>query len=443
MNREVVLTLDTMAHGGAALGRHEGRVVFVPYGLPGETVRVRLTRERKRWAEAELIEVIEPSPERVPPRCEHFGPHKCGGCQWQHIAYESQLRFKTAIVRDLLQRIGRFKTPPVRDCLGDPSNAWMYRNNVQLHVTEHGQIGFVNADSTAVYPIDVCYIQNPVVYDLFQQIKEEQPGEDVRISVPDRPPDVPSSLRRIGLRGSTRTGDRLVLLEVDDPDRAPALIASPTVPVALRRARRDRLSATVALRGSPWIEEELGGRRWRVSADSFFQVNTTMAERLLALVRDFSAPLDENTRILDAYAGVGTFGLSLAVRGGLTWLVEAHPEAIADAHINARGLENVRIVEGRAETVLPNWPPDWPRPDLAILDPPRAGCERAVLDALVAFEVPRIVYVSCDPATLARDLRRLADAGYQLDTVQPIDLFPQTYHVETVVRLRLKEGGRP
>lgn len=435
MGAEVELTLEAMAYGGAALGRYEGRVVFVPYALPGERVRVRLTRERKRWAEAELVEVVAPSRGRVIPRCPHFGPHKCGGCQWQHIDYEAQLRLKSEIVREQLRRIGRFEAPPVRDCLGNLADPWMYRNNVQLHVSAEGNVGFVNADRSAVHPIDVCYIMNPAVYALFQQIEREGPGEAIGITEPDPTPDVSPTVRRIGLRGSVRTGDQMIVLETEG-DAVPAIELDRPVAVTLRVGGEEEAPVTVPLRGEPWNEEELGGRRWHISGGSFFQVNTEMAEQLLAVVRDFAGPLSGRERILDAYAGVGTFGLSLAPTAGLVWLVEAHPQAVADAHINAAWLQNVEILEGTAETILPAWPVDRPRPDLAILDPPRAGCEVPALDSLIGLQVPRIVYVSCDPATLARDLRRLADAGYELDAVQPVDLFPQTFHIESVARLQ-------
>lgn len=440
---EIELTLDRMAYGGAALGRHEGRVVFVPYALPGERVRARLTRQHKRWAEAELVKVLEASPDRVTPRCPHFGPHKCGGCHWQMAGYAGQLRYKTDIVRDQLRRIGGFSDPPVRDCLGPVDDSWMYRNNVQLHANEEGNLGFVNADSSAVHPIDVCYIMNPAIYELFKQLEAEGPAERAGIADPDPTPDVPASIRRIALRGSTRTGDRMVIFETEG-NQPPRMELGALVPdgadaarlsIALRAGGEEETPATVALSGRPWMEEELGGRRWHVSAGSFFQVNTSMAEQLVALVREFAAPLSGNERVVDAYAGVGTFGLSLAADARLVWLVESHPRSVADARVNASELRNVEILEGAAEAVLPAWPAGRPRPDVAVLDPPRAGCQPALLDALVSLGVPRIVYVSCDPATLARDLRHLARAGYRVEAVQPVDMFPQTYHIETVVRL--------
>ncbi|HBY99186.1 MAG: 23S rRNA (uracil(1939)-C(5))-methyltransferase RlmD [Ardenticatenaceae bacterium] len=435
MNHELELTVEAMAYGGAALGRHEGRVIFVPYALPGERVRVRLTRQHKRWAEAELVAVVVPSPERVRARCPHFGSHKCGGCQWQHIDYRAQLRFKREIVADQLHRIGKFEAPSVRDCLGNLADPWMYRNNVQLHADDEGNLGFINADRNGVYPIDVCYIMNPAVYELFQQIEMERPDEQTGVADPDRTPDVSPQTGRIGLRGSVHTGDQMIIVEAEG-DEVFTLQSDRLIGVALRVGGGDEMAATIAISGESWIEEELGGRRWHISAGSFFQVNSEMAEQLLAVVRDFASPPTGSERILDVYAGVGTFGLSLAPSAGLVWLVEAHPEAVADARINASGLQNVEILEGPGERILPAWPSDRARPDLAILDPPRAGCDPPVLQALIELQVPRIVYVSCDPATLARDLRRLADGGYHFDAVQPIDLFPQTFHIETVVRLQ-------
>ncbi|MBA3534952.1 MAG: class I SAM-dependent RNA methyltransferase [Ardenticatenales bacterium] len=408
----IEVVTEQMAYGGAALARHEGLVLFVPFALPGERVRVRVPPTTKRWVEAELVEVLEASPERIVPLCPHFGPGKCGGCQWQHASYEAQLRYKSEIVREQLERIGKIQEPSVRPCLG-MAEPWRYRNHVQLRVIPEG-LGFVREDQRGIYPIDVCFIMNEAIYELFQEVKKQP---------------LPQGVARVVLRGSARTGERLLILEG----------TATTVPAALPQgtavARRDRKGRVQLISGKPEYQEALGGRHWRVGANSFFQVNTEQAERLLGIVRDLAGPFRGDEVLLDSYAGSGLFGLSLAREVGQTFLVESHPAAVADARRHAVGQANVTIIEATSEGALPNWQRYGPRPDLALLDPPRAGCKEPVLHALGKLQVPTIIYISCDPATQARDLRILLDQGYTLDIVQPVDLFPQTYHVESVARL--------
>lgn len=409
----VELVTEQMAYGSAALARHEGQVVFVPYALPGERVRVRLRPTTKNWAEAELLEVLEPSPDRIEPRCPHFGPGKCGGCQWQHADYEAQLRYKTEIVREQLQRIGKIAEPPVRPCLG-MADPWRYRNHVQLRNTSKG-LGFVREDNRGVYPIDVCFIMNDAVYAMFEAV-DGQPFP---------------MLDRLVLRGSTRTGDQLAVIEAHN-NRTIPLKLPPDVAVACRNAH----GRIQPVRGEPEVREELGERTWHVSADSFFQVNTAQAERLLATVRELAAPLRPTDTLLDAYAGVGLFGLSLAAEVGQVYLVENHSASFSDAQRHAQGMENVTIIRAPTEVALTRWHTYGPAPDVIVLDPPRGGCKESAILALGEMRVPTIIYVSCDPATQARDIRRLLDAGYVLDVVQPVDLFPQTFHIESVARLR-------
>ncbi|MDQ4078667.1 MAG: class I SAM-dependent RNA methyltransferase [Chloroflexota bacterium] len=402
------LITEQMTYGGAALARHEGRVIFVPFALPGERVRVRIKSQKKRWAEAELVAVLEASPDRIEPRCPHFGPHQCGGCQWQHASYEAQLRYKTAIVREQLQRIGKIEDPPVQLCLG-MTEPWYYRNNVQLRSTGEGP-GFVRVDNKGVYPIDVCFIMNGAIYPLFQAVAgKPMPG-----------------VKRLILRGSERTGERLVVVEGKSEEALP-FPADVTVVQGKQPPNRASPKAT--------IHERVGEQTWQITVNSFFQVNTAQAETLLKVVRTLVGALQGGETLLDAYAGVGLFGLSLANEVRHTYLVESYPPAVEDARHHVAGREDVTIIQDTAEDVLPRWEQYGPRPDLVLLDPPRAGCEDEVLRALGFLEVPTIIYVSCDPATQARDLRILLDLGYALDIVQPVDMFPQTYHIESVARL--------
>jgi 23S rRNA (uracil1939-C5)-methyltransferase len=404
-----------MAHRGAALGRHEGKVVFVPYAIPGEKVSVEIAEDKRRYAWGRLVEVLSPSMQRVPPPCPHFGSHAtaaavgCGGCHWQHIAYEAQLEFKQRIVQDQLERIGRFKGAPVQPMIASPE-PWRYRNHVQFALDEHGRLGFMGAESQQVVPIEECHIMHPLLDEVFSALDLDLP-----------------ELKRLALRCGVHTGQRMAVFETYEDEPFELEVDLPISCVFLLSDGR-----TATLIGQKVISEILAGQEYRISASSFFQANTSQAEELVRLVRDYLAPTGSEV-LLDAYCGVGVFGLSLASEVGQVIGVEDSPSAVADARVNAGLANNAEFVEGRVEEVLPSLGVPI---DLAILDPPRQGCASEALTALAGLTPAKIVYVSCDPATLARDTRRLVQAGYQLIEVQPVDMFPQTYHIESVALLR-------
>ena len=396
-----------MAHGGSSLGRHEGKVVFVPYALPGEKVVVEIVEDKRRFARARLLEVQTASPDRVVSPCPFFG--QCGGCQWQHASYPAQLAFKAAIVRDQLSRLGKFTDPPVRDTLASPES-WHYRNHVQLAVDRQGRLGFRATASRRIVPVDECLMLHPLLDELFLALDLGSGG--------DLPP-----LKRISLRAGINTGDQMIVFETAG-DEPPQLEVD--FPVSCVLLLGD--GTPVNLIGYNHITERVAGRVFRISAGSFFQVNTPQTETLVRLVTEYLAPGGDET-LLDAYCGVGTLALTLADRVSHVVGVENAPAAVEDFRINAEDMENVAILPGAVEEVLP----DLEMPvDLAVVDPPRSGVHPEALATLVRLAPQRIVYVSCDPATLARDGRALAGAGYDLAVVQPVDMFPQTYHVETV-----------
>ena len=399
------LQLTTIAHGGAALGRHEGHVIFVPYALPGETVHVEITEDKGRYAFASLVDVLEPAPDRIAPPCPYFGPDGCGGCQWQHAAYETQLRFKAQVVTDQLTRIGSIPDPLVRPTLPD-SSGWAYRNHAQFHPAPDGGLGFQAAAGAGVIAVDECPILHPLLSDLHAALDLDLPG-----------------LRRLSLRAGAATGDRMLIFETED-DLPPSLESD--LPASCVLLLSDGRHANLI--GHNHITEVVAGRTYRISAPSFFQVNTTQAAQLVRLVTEY-LDLRGGETVLDGYCGVGLFTAHLAARAGLVIGVELAPAAVADLLENTAEFDNVEIVEGPVEAVLPDL--DVPL-DAAVVDPPRAGVDRFALDALAARRPARLVYVSCDPATLARDAKRLAHAGYRLIEVQPVDVFPQTYHVESV-----------
>ena len=414
------LQLTAIAHGGAALGRHEGRVIFVPYTLPGETVRAEITEDKGRYAFARLIEVLVPSPDRVAPPCPYFGHDACdsagcGGCQWQHVDYQAQLRFKSEIMADQLARIGRITDPFVHPTLPD-STGWAYRNHAQFHPVPEGGLGFqTSAGGEArveqdhrVIAVDECLILHPLLSDLYATI-------DPNLDLP--------GLLRLSLRVGTETGDRMIMFEMAD-DLPPGLEID--LPVSCVLLLSDGIH--VNLIGNNHITETVAGHTYRISAPSFFQVNTLQAVQLVRLVTEYLDPQADET-VLDAYGGVGLFTTHLAERAGLVIGIEQSPAAVDDLLENTAWQENVEVIEGPVEAALPDL--DIPIA-AAVVDPPRAGVDRFALDALVEHRPARLVYVSCDPATLARDAQRLVRAGYHLVEVQPVDMFPQTYHVESV-----------
>jgi len=420
----IELHIETLTHAGEGLGRHEGRAVFVPYALPGETVRVEIVEQKKNYARARLVEVVQAAPERVAPRCPHHfalepaagpGPVRlglaCGGCQLQHLDYTAQLEFKTHLVRVQLTRIGGLADPPVRPALASPQ-PFYYRNQTQFALTSDGRLGFRAAQSHTVVPIAECHLIEPVLGALF-----------LRIAV-EAEPEVEQAWERITLRAGV---DDEALVGFEGQPEMPEIELD--LPVSAALVRDD--GSVLTLAGRDYVTLNVRGHPFRVSAQSFFQVNTGAAEVLVGLVLE-GLELRGGEAVLDLYSGVGLFSAFIAPTAGRVVGVEAFAPAVADAAANLDEFDNVEIYEAAAEDALPAISGPF---DAAVLDPPRAGCAPAALDALASLKVARIVYVSCDAATLARDLKRLAASGYHLDWVQPVDVFPQTHHVECVARL--------
>jgi len=368
VERRIELRLTDMAHGGEALGRYEGKVIFVPYAIPDEEALVEITEDKGSYARARLVEVLSPSPHRVDPPCPHFGPERCGGCQWQHIAYPAQLEFKAAVVRDQLARLGRLPDVPVKPTIPSAS-PWHYRNHVQFTVDNDGRLGFVATDGRRVEPTQKCYLLHPLLEELLAALDLELPG-----------------LTRLSLRAGVNTGDQMLIFETQD-DEPPALETDLPLSCVLLLSE----GIPVNLIGNNYITEVVAGRRFRISATSFFQVNTAAAEELVRLVAEYLAPVGYET-LLDAYCGVGTFALTLADKVGQVIGVEEAAGAVEDARVNAGGVDNVEFIKGRVETVLPQLDR---RIDLAVLDPPRQGCRPEAMTALIELAPRRIVYVSC------------------------------------------------
>lgn len=407
--KTVQLSLTTLAYGGEAIGRHDGRAVFVPFALPGEIVRARIVEERKNFARAELLEVIKASPERIAPKCPHYTA--CGGCHLQHLPYPAQLRVKTDILRDQLARIGKIANPPVREIVPSPDE-WNYRNHIQFHLDEDANLAFVAAQTDSarhdaaplnLLPITECHLPEAALNALWPTLDFE-PG---------------APLNRISLRA----GDDLMLILESDTPEAPEMELESDISV-VHLVEDD----PVILAGGDYIVIEVLGRPFKVSAASFFQVNTPMAAKMVEHLLE-TLPISPTSTILDVYCGVGLFSAFFAPRVKKVIGIEAAPSSCEDFGVNLDEFDNVELYEAPAEDALPQLK-DYA--DTVILDPPRAGLDRAVIDALIAKKPETIAYVSCDPSTLARDAARLLAGGYKLKQVTPFDLFPQTYHIESI-----------
>jgi 23S rRNA (uracil1939-C5)-methyltransferase len=417
----VHLTLDAMAFGGEAMGRAaDGRMMFVSGGLPRETVAVRMTEEHAHYARGVLASLPgQPSPDRVmAPPCPYFGtwPERgedpsayCGGCQWQHIAYPAQLRYKADVLRDALRRQGGVADPPVQPALGMP-DPWHYRNHVRVQLGPHGQ-GFIAADGTTIIPVRDCPICHPLVLELMAAIEVDLPVG-----------------AQADLRAGTHNGDQLVALTGVD-EMADDLEFETDVDASVVLIRDDGRTEVAA--GEPFLVEMLAGRPFMIPAQSFFQTNTDMAEVLVQHVRSLLP--EAIGALVDVYSGVGTFAILLADQAEAVFAIESDPLAVAAAVDNAAGLDHVTLLEADAAEGLAYLER---APDVAILDPPRTGLDRPVVELLRDKVKDTILYVSCDAATLARDVRHLASGDWRLEGCWPIDMFPQTYHVESVSLFR-------
>jgi len=396
--------LTTLAYGGESLGRlPDGRAVFVPFALPGETVQVRLIEEKAGYARGELLEVLRASPDRITPRCAHYT--LCGGCHYQHIPYERQLTAKTNILRDQLERIARMKAPPVEPCVPSP-NPFYYRNHVQFHLTAQGKLGYQEMRSTRTFALQECHLPEEALNQLWPQLDfDPLPG-----------------LERIYLRQGVEE-DTILVLESSEEQPPEISVEDLTISVVHRGPGGNQV-----LVGSDYVVMEVLGHNFRVSAGSFFQVNTPQAAAMIShLVEQLQVHASDT--VLDIYAGVGFFSAFLAPLAERLIAIESSENACEDFTINLNEFDNVELYQATAEEALPELEV---HPQVIIVDPPRTGVSRQAMDNILAMSPEILAYVSCDPATLARDARRLIEDGYFLKEITPFDLFPQTYHIESL-----------
>lgn len=432
--RELTLKIERMAYGADSIARDDGKTIFVSGGVPGDVVRARITSDGSSFSRAETVEVIEPSPNRVTPTCPFAGI--CGGCPWAQVSRDAQLNAKRANVVDALVRIGHFDSARADELVVPceaPSDAWGYRNKVELAFSRQGKrmvVGMHDRTGTGVVKVDRC----PLFDSRNAKIIKGVSGALSYLSGSSE-----LGIDRVGIRASRRTRDVEIALWTS-PGPFPraqvakvlgdAVKASSIVRVLTKGPQKARkVTGVERLSGKGHWEEKLGDELMALSAPSFFQVNTRGAERLVQLVTE-GLELDEQDEAMDLYCGAGTFTLPLARRAGFVSAVESYGPAVRDLRRNLEhaNLDNVDAIGGDAGREFPDTDAD-----VIVVDPPRAGLDESVVRQLCEQPTRAIAYVSCDPATLARDLARFEDAGvFAPVRITPVDLFPQTFHVETV-----------
>jgi 23S rRNA (uracil1939-C5)-methyltransferase len=428
--RGEVLTLDvdSLAYGGKGVARRNGYVLFVAGALPGDRVKAEVTKAKRGYAEASAVEMVRSSPDRVPDRCDHGG-EPCPGAPWQGLEYSEQLRHKRRQTEDALTRLGGlegFELEPIEPSI----EQWRYRNKLEYSFGERDgelALGFhARGRWDLIVDAEDCLLASERNNARRNELRAWAASQG--LSAYDRRAQA-GTLRNLVIREGRRTGQLQSRL-VTSAEQIPK------PPVDLHTIVEGPGSGTdgpTGVLGAEYLEEELCGLRFRISHRAFFQTNTEMAERLYGIAGEMSG-LDGGQRLFDLFCGIGTLGLTLAARAGEVWGIEIVPEAIGDAEENARlnGVENARFRVGDARKEIGPLLEEAGRPDAVIVDPPRAGLSKKVVRRLIECEAKRIVYVSCNPTTLAPNAAQLGEAGYRLRRVKPVDMFPQTPHIECV-----------
>ena len=433
----VEVTIDALAHGGAGVGRLDGYVVFVRDAIPGDRVRAQITKRKRAYAEARAVELLEPGPDRIDPVADH------PGAPWQVLPYERQLQVKQEQVGDALRRIGKldgFELEPIVPAV----EQWRYRNKVEFSfgTGDGGELvcGFHAPGSwERILPIDDCLL----VSERVNAVRDVVLAHLRMLGLPawDRR-DQTGFLRNLVIREGRRTGQIQVRLVTSEGAFDGDLFAEAVRADGVFWTRVPGVAESVVggvtehLAGAPTLEEELCGLRFAVSPDAFLQTNTEMAEQLYGVAAEF-ADLRGWERVYDLYCGIGTIALSLAARAGEVWGLEVVEEAVADAIANARAneLNNVQFFAADVRLAMRELVERAGRPDVLVVDPPRAGLSQKIVRRIVEAAPKRIVYVSCNPTTLAPNAAQLAEEGWVLKRVRPVDMFPQTPHVEAVALL--------
>jgi len=444
-NTQHEIEIQSVTAKGFGVGYIDGFTVFVEGGLPGDKLNVRILKAKTRYGFAKIVKILTPSPHRIESPCPVSD--RCGGCQWQHAEYSAQLGYKKQLVVDALERIGHVKNPPVLDVLGMSSSPIHYRNKAVFPVVPHNNedgfaIGMFAPRSHRIVEVDYCNIQHPAHVEVLKIVKKHM--RDNKVTPYDETTHR-GLMRFISIRTSLATGEVMVVLTINGNkfphERALAedlAKAGVTTVVISRHTAKSNVVLGDRFRvisGTGFISEDIGHVTYQISAPSFFQVNPVQAKALYEIA--VAQANIKNKTVIDAHVGAGGVSLYAAKHAKEIIGVDIVPEAIEDGQKNAEinGVTNLRFICGAAEEVIPPILQETDAPQLIFLDPPRKGCDPALLKAIISAKIEEIVYISCDPATFARDVKILIEGGYELVTVQPVDMFPHTGKVETTALL--------
>lgn len=443
-NRDYIVEISGLTSEGSGVARVEGFTVFVEGGLPNEQAEIRIIKVLKNYAYGKLLRILKTSPGRVDPSCGVV--KRCGGCQLQHMSYEAQLQYKTLQVKDAIERLGGLKGVTIHDTIG-MDNPWRYRNKAQFPVGMDGDvmIGFYANRSHEIINTPQCAIQDAINDNVIQTVREFIKKYDISVYDENTGKGL---VRHIMTRKGFMTGEVMVCIVINGDsipsDKALAEMLRNSVDnlksVVLNINKKETNvilgDRNIVIFGEEAIYDYIGEFKFRISPLSFFQVNPMQTEVLYKKALEY-ADLKGNEVVFDAYCGIGTISLFLSKKAKKVYGVEIVPQAIENAKENAKlnGVQNVEFIAGESETAIPELYKKGIKADVIVVDPPRKGCEEKLLDVIAHMGPERVVYVSCNPATLARDLKHLSDRGYQVKEIQPVDMFPQTVHTETCVRI--------
>ncbi|MDQ0351881.1 23S rRNA (uracil1939-C5)-methyltransferase [Alkalibacillus filiformis] len=447
-NQFIDLTFSDLTHEGDGVGKIDGYPVFVQYALPGEQAKVKIIKVKKNLAFGKLIELYEESPDRIEPPCDVF--YKCGGCQIQHMTYERQLTMKQKQVQDVMKKIAQMPDVPVHPTIG-MDEPWAYRNKVQIPVGKrHGKVitGFYQKRTHNIIDMDTCPVQSEsndkIVREMraiIDELEIEPYNEETHEGV----------IRHLVLRTGYHTNEVMVVIvtKTKDLPHKQELIEKikeldSNIKGVIHNVNPKQTNVIMGqesktLWGEDVIIDKIHDLEFAISAHSFYQVNPEQTEKLYDQALKY-AQLSGKETVIDAYCGIGSISLFLAKHAKKVYGVEVVPQAVDDAKANAKRnhINNAEFFVGEAEKVMPWWKAQGLNPDVIVVDPPRKGCDEELLQAMIDMQPERIVYVSCNPSTLARDLKILSEGGFETKEIQPVDMFPQSNHIESVAQLVLK-----
>lgn len=441
-NDEIILSITDVTAEGSGVGKYNGMAVFVPLTAVGDTVKIKILKVKKNYAFGKVTEIIEPSKDRINPDCRVF--NKCGGCVYRHISYDAELRLKSNKVYEVIKRIGSVDLEPQPILYSN--NTDRYRNKAQFPVDLNGKAGFYAFHSHRIIPCSDCLLQPTEFKNIIELCEEWIKENNISIYNEEKGKGL---LRHIYLRKAEKTNEIMLTLVINCEsipftDKLIDILknvlgeALKSVQLNINKENTNVIlgDKCITLYGEDYITDILCNVKIRLSALSFYQVNRTMAEMLYKKAAEYAKP--QNKNVLDLYCGAGTIGLSMAKGAKSIIGVEIIPEAVKDAEFNAKlnGIENARFICADAAKAAEDLAKENIKADVVIVDPPRKGCSADLIDTIAnKFSPERVVYVSCDPATLARDIKIFGEMGYKLNEYTPCDLFPRTSHCECVALL--------